>query len=439
MSAELRNIPALWNALSLCIAQALYISLMAKRSDHSRVRIVIAAAIMVAEYGLLHITMSLENTQFNLVMLTVAIVTAIPFFVVTSASVSVSLFYCARAFVLGSFIGSLSWQMYIYIASNYMDQENMLFETVFMLASFALLAGLFYALERRHKKEIENMTMSGQACISAIAVAYLIYVLSSISFSTLRTPFGGTTYAEAFNLRTIVLLAGVALLYAQHLQICEHNMFVESETLRNILNTQYANMQLSQESIDIVNQKYHDLKHQIALLRSEISGEEKLEFLDRMENDIQVYEAMNKTGNQYLDTILTSKGIHCTKEGITLTSVVDGALINFMDAMDISAMFGNALDNAIEAVSKLPSDEQKLIHLSVSKEKSFVRIHVENRCDEVILNRSQFPQTTKLDKRYHGFGIKSIDNIAQKYGGSCTVHVNEGWFELRILIPLKNK
>ena len=46
------------------------------------------------------------------------------------------------------------------------------------------------------------------------------------------------------------------------------------------------------------------------------------------------------------------------------------------------------------------------------------------------------PKTTRRDDRYHGFGMKSIRRIAEKYGGSMTVDVKEGWFELRILIPL---
>lgn len=56
----------------------------------------------------------------------------------------------------------------------------------------------------------------------------------------------------------------------------------------------------------MVNQKYHDLKHHIQLLRA-ASAAERTEYLDQMEQQIRTYEAQNKTGNRVLDTILTAK------------------------------------------------------------------------------------------------------------------------------------
>ena len=97
------------------------------------------------------------------------------------------------------------------------------------------------------------------------------------------------------------------------------------------------------------------------MLRSETS-EEKAHYLDAMEQEIRSYEAQNKTGNEVLDTILTSKSLYCQQHGITLTCVADGAALDFMDTMDLCSLFGNALDNAIESVEKLPDSEQRLIH-----------------------------------------------------------------------------
>ena len=67
-----------------------------------------------------------------------------------------------------------------------------------------------------------------------------------------------------------------------------------------------------------------------------------------MEREIKIYETQNKTGNKVLDTILTSKSMHCQRHGIELKFMGEGQLLNFMEDMDISALFGNMLDNAIE-------------------------------------------------------------------------------------------
>ena len=78
----------------------------------------------------------------------------------------------------------------------------------------------------------------------------------------------------------------------------------------------------------------------------------------------------------------------------------------------------------------------QLIHLSVAKQKNFLRIRCENYCEEQLKFENGIPVTTKKDRRFHGFGMKSIKSTAAKYGGSVTTDLKKNWFELRILIPL---
>ena len=136
---------------------------------------------------------------------------------------------------------------------------------------------------------------------------------------------------------------------------------------------------------------------------------------------------------QQLDTILTARSLQCQREGIVLTCTADGSALDFMNAMDISILFGNALDNAIESVSIIPEQEKRLIHLTVSRQKSFVRIHMENCYEGELKMVGGMPVTRKQDTDFHGFGLKSIGTIVDKYGGSMTVRAENGWFELRVL------
>ena len=61
----------------------------------------------------------------------------------------------------------------------------------------------------------------------------------------------------------------------------------ELEAVQNVLQNQYAQYKQSRESIELINYKYHDLKHQIAVLRSETDSGKREEFLDKMEADIK--------------------------------------------------------------------------------------------------------------------------------------------------------
>lgn len=225
----------------------------------------------------------------------------------------------------------------------------------------------------------------------------------------------------------------MGILFSFHMQNLNMSFRVKAEYLQKLLSMQYDNYRIHEESVRLVNQKYHDLKHQIALLRSEITSGEKLQYLDELEKDIRSYEARNKTGNNVLDTILTARSLQCQREGIVLTCTADGSALDFMNAMDISILFGNALDNAIESVSIIPEQEKRLIHLTVSRQKSFVRIHMENCYEGELKMVDGMPVTKKQDTDFHGFGLKSIGTIVDKYGGSMTVRAENGWFELRVL------
>ena len=223
------------------------------------------------------------------------------------------------------------------------------------------------------------------------------------------------------------------------IQCCELRVRKELEAVQNVLQNQYVQYKQSRESIELINYKYHDLKHQIAVLRSEEDPKKREEFLNRMEDGIRQYEAQNKTGNKVLDTVLTTKSLYCTKHGITFTCVADGTLLDFMDVMDICSIFGNALDNAIECELKIPDKEKRLIHVTVSKQKMFLILRFENYCEETLQYQEGALVTTKKEKEFHGYGLKSIQYTANKYEGAVSMNVEDNWFELKVLIPMGQK
>ena len=260
--------------------------------------------------------------------------------------------------------------------------------------------------------------------------------MDNLSYTQADTPFSSQYVGDIFNIRTLVDLGGIAILYAYHLQRAELQMRHELETIDSILRSQYAQYQQSRESIDLINRKYHDLKHQIAALRAEPDAERRSAWLDEMESDINTYEAQNKTGNQVLDVLLTGKSLYCQKHGIHLTTVADGTVLAGVSPMDLCTLVGNALDNAIESVKKIEDKEKRLIHVAVSRQKNFALLRFENCFEGELTFENGLPRTTKGNTDYHGYGLKSIRRTAQKYGGTVTVNTRKNWFELKILLPL---
>lgn len=181
----------------------------------------------------------------------------------------------------------------------------------------------------------------------------------------------------------------------------------------------------------------HDLKHQITALRAQVDPEHAAVGFEQLEKSVQRYSAQQHTGNPVLDVILTTKERTCADRGITFTAVADGSLLNNMSSMDIASLFGNALDNAIEATSKLPNADQRLIKLALYAQNQFTVVRIENYYDSRLKEDAYGNlRTTKRDDRHrHGFGVKSIRHIAQQYGGEVTIRTEDHWFVLTALIP----
>ena len=352
-------------------------------------------------------------------------------------------FFCAKAFINAEFVASLCWQVHYFYTGDFSGlekgtSEQMLWRVLHMVVIYAVLYILIYLIERYLKKDIEELQITRRELLVVYFVLIMVYCISNVSYVDVKSIFSAGTAMDVFIIRTLADLSGMAVLYAYHIQVKEIQMRFEKDTLRNIMDMQYKNYKLSKESIDIVNQKYHDLKHQINLLKSGADSEKAGEDLEQMEREIKIYETQNKTGNKVLDTILTSKSMHCQRHGIELKFMGEGQLLNFMEDMDISALFGNMLDNAIESVVKIKDRQKRLISLHVIQDKQFIRIRTENYCEENVQFQDGIPITTKKDKRFHGYGMKSMKKIVEKYGGSVMAGKANNWFELKILIPMKH-
>ena len=196
---------------------------------------------------------------------------------------------------------------------------------------------------------------------------------------------------------------------------------------------QKAQYELSRENIDVINRKCHDLKHQVAALRFIQEDAERNAFIDSLESSVMIYDAILKTGNDVLDTVLTEKSLTCNQNGIVLSCMADGSLLDRMDAVDLYTLFGNALDNAIEAVMKL-KEEERFIDLHVEEKAGLIIIEISNPCQDIEVNQDELPETSKQDKQSHGFGLLSMRMIVDKYDGVFKIEARDGLFILRVAL-----
>ena len=345
-----------------------------------------------------------------------------------------SVYYGILAFSVAELMASVEWQVVNFLYTD-LTQMPLWAEITVLVLVYGALALLEYPFFHRKMSHNRQMPISKGNWLTALFLVMIVFGFSNLRFLTDEGLVTGKYSREIANARTLIDIAGVAVLYAHYLSCYNNAVLRELEAVQNTLQVQYQQYMQSRESIEVINMKYHDMKHQIHFLRSEQDPQKRNAFLDQMEREIQSFERQNKTGNPVLDTILTGRSFYCYKHGITMTSVVDGKLLDFMEVVDICNIFGNALENAIESVMRIEDKEKRLIHVTVSQVNDFVMIRIENYYEGEIKSDGQNYFSTKKDPIFHGYGIKSIKYTAHRYDGAVYINTDDHWFDIKIAIP----
>ncbi|WNM25171.1 GHKL domain-containing protein [Demequina capsici] len=340
----------------------------------------------------------------------------------------------ARAFVLAEFSASFAWQLHYFFRGSNDTGEVGVVLLVFVVGCLFAIA---YLIERRQFPRDIVLAVDNKALASALGIATATFLVSNLSFITTNTPFSGRVGPELLYIRTLVDLCGFVVLYAQRAQRLELYRAVELQSMNTLLHTQHEQYLASRAATEEVNRRHHDLKQYVQALRAETDEGARGELADQLEHEIRGLSGVPlDTGNTVVDTMLTSKTSQAASQGITITAVVDGSVVEFMDVIDIVTVFGNALDNAIEATRKVPEADKRLIRVAVYREGSFAMLRFENWFGGSIALVDGLPQTTKDEAHHHGYGLKNIRQAAYKYDGTMTVRLEDGWFVLRVLLPI---
>ncbi len=330
-------------------------------------------------------------------------------------------------------IGSYAAQHITYSLSTFIryfitvPSENygytVLFETV-PLAVVCLLVWLLLTRKRTlrmRRRELRFLPLAGIMIASCIVFSSLSSTARSEE-ALFMSQIVGRGYAIICCVLILVLLFGFTR---------ENELEQDKQTMEILLHAEQEQHRINRETIDIINIKCHDLKHLLSGLREMDQKPERDEAIAEIQQAVQFYDSNIRTGNDTLDLILTQKSFLCYNKKIALECFIDGTCMVFMKSSDFLSLFGNILDNAIEAVQNFPT-EKRTISLRIGERNGSIFIHAENPCGELRF-RDGLPQTTKADKAYHGFGVRSIRYIVKKYGGEVSMYTEGGKFHVDIL------
>lgn len=289
---------------------------------------------------------------------------------------------------------------------------------------------VYFVFVRRNEKKMElkdrDIRMLWLALVILFAVTFLSVMVDSSRWSD------DNDFMRNILCKIYAILCSSLAIFVGFSMNKENRALHEKEMMEKMLHNLKEQQKLSRENINIINIKCHDLKYRISKISRIESKDVQKEYIEEVKNAIDFYDNIFQTGNDALDLVLMEKSLLCDEYHIKFTSMADGELLQFIDSTDVYALFGNILDNAVESVMKA-DEEKRIISLKIVKRQQGVHIHADNYCGESLVFENGLPLTTKQDKAFHGFGVKSIQFIVNKYQGNLLMQQNADRFQLDII------
>lgn len=266
-----------------------------------------------------------------------------------------------------------------------------------------------------------------------VITAIFLIALIAFFFDTLSHLNLNQT-GDVLHYISLVVLPGLFILIFLYVK---NTMYLREQEQRDKiqiaqLQQQYSYYQEKMKDEERVRSIYHDLKNHLLVMESRQNTEETRQMAETLRSQIADYEDYVHTGNEFLDIILKDKAAKAREKQIDFSTLVDFKGMDFIEPLDISTIFGNAIDNAMEASERLPED-QRLVTVKAERVRDMLIITVENN---TLPGTQPAEGTTKKDRFVHGFGIPNIKKAVEKYDGQCSFRQEDGTYLLKILIPI---
>jgi two-component system sensor histidine kinase AgrC len=251
----------------------------------------------------------------------------------------------------------------------------------------------------------------------AMPILSVIFLISLLLIGDYYVRWNG----YALIIFNIVLLFGMNLVVFYSYQLVAKSC--ENKQREELLYQHYLKLE---ESYQASRKIVHDLKNHMQVI-TELY--EMGEIQKAKQYNQEVFHILNQshhlwyTENRMLNIILNEKLCHKNLQNVKLELDIQEHCLDRINEMDITTIFANLLDNAIEAIGS-EGQEPRFLKISIKEAKDFLIIHVANSMGNV----------QKREKKHEGLGLGNVKEAVEKYEGTCTVEKNEKQFEVIIMI-----
>jgi two-component system sensor histidine kinase AgrC len=348
-------------------------------------------------------------------------------------------FFCTR----GDRVGRLTMAVIFFclvmsistLMDTYLEAVLSTFSGMYMVTRVArpVVGGLIYLVFRRILPQ-EPVTLSLRMWRLVLGLAAMPFcALVAVVLLTYSKYDSPALYSMAMNLGMVVvpfvLLTAVMLLRAV-LVLANHEKLEQASRLAGLREVYYQGLRQQERQVRTLR---HDLRNHLTVVRGRLEQGDTAAALAYLE-ELSASPALRGGGriceNDAANAVLTAKAEAMRQAGVTADFAVSLPESLPLADTDLTALLGNALDNALEAAERV---EHKIVTVRCKADKGLLMLRVENAVEgEVHADLS----TTKADKSSHGFGIPGMREIAERCGGTLSAGIQDGRFQLLVCIPL---
>ena len=343
-------------------------------------------------------------------------------------------FYTITNYALGA---SVKWMF-----SQFLNMTGMHWLVLIILLKMSLQFAIYYSISRRITLTKPQYAWKQYLMFCSIPIAVCSFVAWICTM--------GGSHDLNIGMKIVLALAGVAFVMADSAAVYLYETLnammmkvkvLESINARSELEARhYQNMDNLHEQYDLF---IHDMKHTmrtIAALAEEGDCEKIGNLIDKTRMNIGNIEQKMICSNKILNTLLLERKSYAEDNGIVMeVDIREPLYFQEIDELDLIALMGNLLNNAIEAEKCAKKQEGILLSMRMAREGRHMIIHLENSYEEKYnTGKAGIKQSEQIGNK-HGIGLKSVRDIVGKYGGVIENEKGEGRYLVKVILPVQSE
>lgn len=288
---------------------------------------------------------------------------------------------------------------------------------------------------RNKSKAVESFDVSIVLLIASLLASLLVFITYYIIESELSLNRKETVWIV---ISSMVLVSSDILVLWVNIRINERN--AETQRIKVQLEQEKADARYykleneKNESLEILR---HDMNNHLNTMLGMETNSDLKDYITLIMEQYNIKKRTTFSNNNVLNGLISEYSSKCYTENIEFVVDIRPGTIDDIVATDIVALFGNILSNAYEAAKQCEENSEKYIELVVKRKHETTFIKCVNSCavpPKII--GGNFISIKKDSDRKHGYGMKSIDKIVNKYHGSHIEQFDENEFTISIMLMI---